>query len=254
MPPRRRPALAAEAERRLRERLTRIGGDAKVIRKRRAWTQAELSNRAGLGRMVIGRLERGVGPLELETLERVGLALGVPVVAGLGRDPQLEVADAAHLAMQELVLRHARAFGFSGQFELPTRPAEPWRSIDVAIGSDARHHMICVECWNSIGDIGAAARASARKAAELEQMAIARWGEDSKVGLVWVVRSTRRNRGLVARYPEVFGARFPGSSRGWVAALTTGSEPPAETGLVWCDLSATRLFAWRRGIPTGSGS
>ena len=44
--------------------------------------------------------------------------------------------------------------------------------------------------------------------------------------------------------PEVFASRFPGSSR--VEALTRGDPPPAEPGLVWCDVSATRLFAWRR--------
>ncbi len=63
---------------------------------------------------------------------------------------------------------------------------------------------------------------------------------------VWVVRAAARNRALVARYPEVFAARFPGSSARWVAALTHGTEPPPEPGLVWCDVGATRLFAWRR--------
>jgi transcriptional regulator with XRE-family HTH domain len=250
MPPRRRPALAADAERRLLERLTRIGGDAKAMRSRRGWTQGELARRSGLGRMVVSRLERGIGPLDLETLDRVGLAFGVPVTAGLGRDPQIEVADAGHLAMQELVLRHGRACGFTVGFELPTKPAEPWRSIDVVLASEPQARMICVECWNTIGDIGAATRASRRKAAELEEMAIARWGEGARAGLVWVVRSTTRNRALLARYPEVFATRFPASSHAWVAALTTGGEPPPTDGLVWCDLDATRLFAWRPGIPS----
>jgi transcriptional regulator with XRE-family HTH domain len=242
----RRPALAAEAERRLRERLTHIGGDAKAMRTRRSWTQGELADLSGLGRMVVSRLERGVGPLDLETLERVGVALEVPVNAGFGRDPRVDVADAGHLAMQELVLRLGRARGFTGGFELPTRPAEPWRSIDVVLASKAKARMICVECWNTIGDIGAAARASTRKAAELEQMAVGRWGVEAKVGLLWVIRSTARNRALVARYPEVFSARFPSSSRDWIAALTEGRDPPEVPGLVWCDVDATRVFEWRR--------
>jgi hypothetical protein len=45
----------------------------------------------------------------------------------------------------------------------------------------------------------------------------------------------------------VFASRFPGSSRRWVDALTTGTPPPRETGLVWCDVGATRLSEWRRG-------
>jgi hypothetical protein len=85
-----------------------------------------------------------------------------------------------------------------------------------------------------------------RKLAELEDMAVARWGEDARVGLVWIVRATRRNRALIAKYPEIFASRFPGSSIGWVRALTLGTEPPTEPGLVWCDVAATRLFEWRR--------
>jgi hypothetical protein len=50
----------------------------------------------------------------------------------------------------------------------------------------------------------------------------------------------------VDRYPHVFGAAFPGSSLRWVRALVAGDPPPADPGLVWCDVSATRLFAWRR--------
>ena len=242
----RRVALAAEAERRIHAAIARLGGDVLAMRKRRSWTQQQLADRAGIGRSVVGRIERGEGPIDIETLERIGLAFGAPLRLEFGRDPRTDVADAAHLAIQELVLRHGRATGYIGSFELPTRPAEPWRSIDVVIASEARHRMICVECWNTIGDIGAAARASARKAAELEQLAVGRWGEDAKGGLVWVVRSTRRNRSLVERYPEVFASKFPGSSRLWVEALTEGKAIPAEPGLVWSNLDATRLFAWRR--------
>jgi hypothetical protein len=105
------------------------------------------------------------------------------------------------------------------------------------------------ECWNTIGDLGAAARSSDRKRAEAEAYAAAIWGEEpATVGLCWIIRATKRNRELVARYPEIFGARFPGSSWRWVAALTEG--PPTEPGLVWCDIAATRLFPWRR--PNGS--
>jgi len=218
------------------------------MRTRRGWTQADLAFRSGLGRMVINRLERGLGRVDVDGLERIGIALQVPLNLGFARDPKLDVADAGHLAMQELVLRLGRRLGYDGEFELPTRPAEPWRSIDVVLASEARHLVICVECWNTIGDIGAAARVSARKLAEAEAMAVGRWGEDARAALVWVVRATARNRALVARYPEVFGSRFPGSSGRWVAALTEGSEPPIQTGLVWCDLDATRLFGWRRAL------
>ena len=163
------------------------------------------------------------------------------------RDPREEPADAGHLIVQELILRLARETGRQRMFELATKPAEPWRSADVGIRDDANRTLILAECWNVIGDVGAAARSTTRKLAEAEQLAVAIGGDTQyRVAGVWVVRQTRRNRELVARYPEVFAARFPGSSAGWVRALTNGASPPEEPGLVWADITGTRLFPWRR--------
>lgn len=185
---------------------------------------------------------------DLDALQRIAIALDRPLIVSFGgRDPSEPTTDAGHLAIQELVLRVGRAAGYAGSFELPTRPAEPWRSVDVGLENVARRRLILNECWNTIGDVGAAARSSSRKLAELQDLATARWGTLAEVGLVWVVRATARNRALVARYPEVFASRFPGSSRRWLDALTTGAAPPGQPGLVWCDVGATRLYEWRRG-------
>jgi transcriptional regulator with XRE-family HTH domain len=246
----RRPAIVVEAERRQLERRARLGTEIQGMRRRRRWAQAELGRRIGAGRMVIGRLERGQGHLDLEILERIGIAFGVPLAVGFDRDVQQDVADAGHLGMQELVLRVTRGHGWTRQFEMPTRPSDPWRSSDVGLGDEQRRTAIDAECWNTFGDLGAATRSSRRKVAELEQLALARWGEGAQARLVWIVRETARNRALVNRYPEVFASTFTGSSRAWVAALTTGSEPPDEPGLVWCDLATGRLHAWNRPRPS----
>ena len=249
---RRRTNLWAEAERRNREVLGRLGAELRSARATRRLTQSALGARAGLSRMSISRAERGLGGgLTLDAWQRIAIALGITLRVNLQRDPLAETADAGHLAMQELVLRLGRGGGYKGLVELATKPAEPWRSIDVALLDDARRRLTVVECWNTIGDIGGAARTSTRKLAEAEDLATARWGEQSHAtGLVWVVRATARNRALVARYPDVFAARFPGSSARWVRALTAGETPPEEPGLVWASVDAARLFAWRRR-PTG---
>lgn len=103
------------------------------------------------------------------------------------------------------------------------------------------------ECWNTFGDLGAAARSSNAKVRDEEQhaVAIAGDGERFTVHLVWVVRDTSANRELVARYPSAFATRLPGSSAAWLKALTTRSQPPTQPGLVWCDVNSTRLFARR---------
>ncbi len=247
MPTRIRTRLALEAERANREQAVRLGAQGRSARIRRRLTQQQLGDLVGLSQSTVSRAERGLGGgLTLDAWQRLAIAVGIRLHVTMPRDPLEETADAGHLAIQEFVLRLGRAAGFTGTFELPTRPAEPWRSIDVGLVPATGRCLVVVECWNTIGDIGASARASSRKRAEAEAAAAARWGPAARASLVWVVRASARNRRLVQRYPEVFATRFPGSSRRWVAWLTAGGEPPTEDGLVWADVAATRLFEWRR--------
>jgi transcriptional regulator with XRE-family HTH domain len=254
--------LAAEARRRNLDQLANLGGQLRGARERRRWTQLQLAERAGISRSALSDVENGRGGGNtLDTWQRLALASGRPLVVRLKRDPLEDVADAGHLAMQELVLRLGRVAGFISSFELATRPAEPWRSTDVGLRDDRRRMLVLCECWNAFGDVGAAARSTTRKLHEAESLAVAIWGEaPHQVASVWIVRDTIRNRELTRRYPEVFRSRFPGSSAAWVRALTVARravtvvqdmeadmpDVPFEPGLVWCDVHATRLFAWRQ--------
>jgi transcriptional regulator with XRE-family HTH domain len=246
----RRPSLASEAAQRNRSQLAVAGAELRDSRRRRHWTQRQLGQRAGVSQTTISRMERGLGgPLTVDTWQRVFNALGRRLILEGGRDPIEEPQDAAHLALQELVLRLGRGAGYAGSFELSLRSTDRSRSTDVGLRDDRRRLLVLIECWNVFGDIGAAARATTTKVREAEAFAIAVGGDrPHRVASCWVVRATRRNRGIVDRYPEVFATRFPGSSTGWVHALTEGTEPPEQAGLVWADVAATRLFAWRGGV------
>ena len=249
--------LAAEAHRRNLEQFARLGSEVRAARLRRRQTQQEVANAAGVSRSAESAVERGLGGGHtLDTWQRIALAVGRPLIVSLERDGLQHTADAGHLAIQELTLRLGRRAGYAGSFELATRPAEPWRSTDVGLRDDRRRVLALLECWNTFGDLGSSARSSERKRAEAAMLAVAVGGERPyRVATCWVVRATKRNRVLLARYPEVFRALFPGSSLKWVRALSpadarpgTGPppEPPSELGLVWCDVAATRLFPWRQ--------
>ena len=121
----RRGSAVMEAVRRWQERRAKVGRDVRSMRLTRRWTQEELGERAGIGRMMVARIEAGTAALDAEVLERIGAAFGVPVLLGFGRDPLDDVPDAGHLAMQELALRLGRRAGFEKQFELPTKPQNP---------------------------------------------------------------------------------------------------------------------------------
>ena len=124
MPKRKRTDMAVEAERRNQAQLARLGGDLRDARRRRRRTQGQVAAAAGIARSTVSAIERGhAGSHTLDTLQRVALASGRPLLVGLQRDPFEETADAGHLAMQELVLRLGRRAGFTRSFELAV-PAE----------------------------------------------------------------------------------------------------------------------------------
>jgi len=249
MPKIKRAELAAEAHRKNMEQLARLGAEVRASRVSRGLTQQQLADHAGISRSAESRIELGHGGGHtLDTWQRLAMALDRPLSLSLARDTIQAPADAGHLGIQELVLRLGRARGLAGSFELRTRPAEPWRSTDVALRDDRRRLLLLFECWNTFGDVGAAARSTNRKVAEAEEYGVAIGGEEPyRVASCWVVRATNRNRALLARYPEVFAARFPGSSIGWARFLSgVAAEPPRLPGLVWCDIAATRIFAWRQ--------
>jgi transcriptional regulator with XRE-family HTH domain len=230
-----------------------IGEAVVAARRRRGWTQSKLARDAGLSQAAISRLERGIGPLNLETLARVARELGLPLRVELGRDALDRPADAGHLAIQELLVRLARATPGAALVELPLGPADRSLSVDVCLLRRALGELVVQEAWNRIGDVGSGLRSFDRKLSLAREAAGAFPQPPRVVTGVWVVRATRANRELLAAYPALFAARFPGSSRAWVRALVTGAPAPREPGIVLCDVRATRLFEWRPAhVPGGA--
>ena len=197
-----------------------LGRDTRVTRLRRRLTQEGLGERVDLSQAEISRLEHGNGAgASIETWVAIGMALGRPVAIGFGRDVvDPELRDAGHLAAQELVLRVARAGGWSTQIEAPSDPARPLHATDVLL-SRGDGTTVLVEIWNRLDDLGAAVRSTDRK------LAGARRTSPSPRSL-WILVDTAANREIVRRYPALLRSRFPGSSPAWVRALAAGGPLP----------------------------
>jgi transcriptional regulator with XRE-family HTH domain len=270
-----RTAAVLEGRRRAGLAAARLGNAIAEARSRRDLSRRQLAEKVGLSEWRIGQIERGGGSgVPAETWFGISVALDLPLRLEFGRDALQEPTDAGHLRLQELMLRLARNLGIARFFELSTRPTHPALSVDVGWRDDRRRVLILNECWNTFGSINAAVRSTHRKLAEAEQLAAATAGGGDtadptyppyRVAACWIVRDTRANRALLARYPEVFEAAFPASSAAWVRALTEPAAPvpsasartasvpgavptatvPIELGLVWADLHGTRLFARR---------
>jgi transcriptional regulator with XRE-family HTH domain len=246
----RRTAARIEGAQAARKALERAGADIKASRRRRRLTQRALGRQIGVSQAQIAAIEAGQATgAPLETWFALGVALNRPFRVELMRDQLALPVDGGHLDIQELVLRVCREAGYTGHFELATRPSDPSRSADAMLLDRRGRRLVIAECWNTFGDLGAAARSSERKLAEARQLAIVLAGDGLplQVGLVWVVRDTRANRGLIERYPHIFASRLPGSSRAWTRALMTDAALPTDPGLVWSDLRATRICARRPG-------
>jgi transcriptional regulator with XRE-family HTH domain len=67
--------------------LRQLAGHVRTWRKLRGLTQSQLADRAGVGRMTIGRLERGGGAVSVDTLLRSLHALGVIELLDRALDP-----------------------------------------------------------------------------------------------------------------------------------------------------------------------
>lgn len=243
--PHRRTQAALEAQR----LAAVLGQEARLTRRRRRRTQAQLAAAVGISRSRYAELEQGAGTTApLDAWVRVGLALGRPLAVAFSRDLDAGPSNAGHLAAQELVLRLTAGPGTrTGSFELATRPVDPGRSADVCLRDDARRTLIVVEIWNRLGDLGAAARSTARKRADLDEMAILAGGDAGpyRAAIGWLLTDTAANHRLVASYPAVFRAAFSGSSSEWVRCLLEGREPPAHTAVAWVDTANGRLVPMR---------
>jgi len=249
----RRSHLAIEASVEASRLAAVLGRELRAGRRRRHLTQAACGARVGLGQPRISEIELGRGQTaSLGTWVMLGLAVGRPLAVSLTRALGEEEypADAGHLEIQEFLLTLPPFRAAVRRVELPTRPIDPSRSIDVAVIDDRRRVILVIEAWNRFGDLGAAIRATNRKVAEAQGLVAVREGETGtsyRVAACWVVRATAANRALVRRYPAVLRAALPASSRRWASALTAGAEPPLEPGLVWFDAGRGSVIPMRLG-------
>jgi transcriptional regulator with XRE-family HTH domain len=243
----RRTTLHVEGELEAQNLGRTLGREVRDTRRRRRMIQTELGRRVGLSRSRISEVERGGGTtLTLEMWVRIGMALGRPVGISLARDLLPVPIDAGHLDGQELVLRLVRATGRTGAFELPTRPGPRSPSADIAVRDDRARMLLLIEIWNRFDDVGRGARSTDGKVQQTEDLAIAiGYGRPYRVASCWLLVDSAANRALVARYSAVLRTRFPGSSRAWATALSSGGPIPARPGICWLDLRTRRIVPMR---------
>lgn len=241
-------AVGAELRGRLRagDLSRRLGVSLRESRLRQGRLQREVAAEAGISQNWVSMIERGQGAgASLETWAAVTAAVDEQLVVYLERAPGATLPrDHAHLQGQEFVIRTSRPGGWRPMPEAAIDPlAYRSRSVDVLLERRAHREIAIVEIWDWFDDIGAALRSLDGK---VEAVRAQNTAAGYRASGLWVVRATRRNRALVAELHALFAAKFPAPSRAWLRTLDDADAPmPAESGFVWADVHATRLFAAR---------
>ena len=139
-----------------------LGAEVRAARERRRWTTRQLSDRAGVSRALVYRVERGE-PSTFETYARLGAALGLRLDASL-EDPRSHARlgradDPVHAAIVEML-----AARYSGQGRVVAAD-EPFQHFQFAgradvtavdpAGPDLLHHEVKTALPN-VGELAGA--------------------------------------------------------------------------------------------------
>ena len=155
-----------------------------------------------------------------------------------------EPADAGHLRIQEHILRLATATGRPGH----ASSCRPDRDDSAPLGRSSasgrprhatQHPRRVLE---HVSATSAPPSARTTPQARRGRRDLARRPHRRPSGSS---PATAANRALLARYPHIIEAAFPGSSRAWIHALSR-ERAADEPGLVWFDPATARLREHRR--------
>lgn len=237
--------------------MRRLGRALKDGRSQLRWTQAQAASLAGISRSEWSELERGKTVATVPMINRAAFALGGSLEAFVRRTTATDrPRDAVHLMAQELIIRTALSGGWRAlPEELIDREARTSRAADVLLTrrcrSDGVDEYAIVDVRDWLDDVGAIVRDFARRTDAVDRYAVARMRNDAhlpRTGGCIVIRATRRNRAIIGEHRNFFRARFPGSGRAWLEALTrTDATLPVKPALVWITVNAERLFPARLG-------
>src|SRR6478609_5001257 len=220
----------------------RLGTGLKDARVAAGLLQREVAARAGVSQPEIARLEHGHGSgTGIDTWAACGAAIGLQLAAFFEAVPGADLPrDIEHLRRQNLVIATAAAGGWRAEPEaaLPGEGLRP-HSIDVLLTRAARKEAAVVEVWDLVLDGGHVMRSLEAKVLATRD----RLGPGWSVQGLLVVRGTHRNRQLIGGLGALFGARYPASSLGWLAALRDANVAlPHAAGLAWTDVRGERLI------------
>ena len=190
----------------------RFGLAVRALRRRRGWTQEELSARCGLSRSAVSRIERGQGDtLSVRVLTRVAGALGARIVLRVLRQGEEldRLLDADHARLVEWVIAVLTAAGWIASPEVTFHITGERGSIDVLAWHPATGHLLVVEVKSVMPDVQATLAGVDRKARLAPQIARMRGWQVRSVSRILVLPNDRTARRRLDQFGATFERAFP---------------------------------------------
>lgn len=185
----------------------RLGLGFRALRRRRGWTQEQLSKRAGVSRSVVWRIERGhADRVVLHTLVRVALALDARI-------------DVRHARLVDRVLGILRSSDWDVATEVSFNVRGERGSVDIRAFHRATGSLLVIEIKSVVPDLQAMLSGLDRKGRLAPEIARDRGWQVRTVTRLLILPDDRTARRRVDTYATTFSTALPARTaevRRWI--------------------------------------
>jgi len=194
---------------------TRLGGDIRLLRVRRGWSQSRLAKEVGRSRWVIGEIEAGRGGrLRMDVLATIAIALGGRLSVrlqyqGEGLD---RLRDRDHARIVEWIVAELIALGWEVATEVSFNVYGERGVIDILAFHAGSGSLLVIEVKTVVPDVGGMLGTLDRKTRHAAEIAKARGWEARTVSKLLVMRDTTTTRRRVAEHMATFATDAQGQA------------------------------------------
>jgi transcriptional regulator with XRE-family HTH domain len=191
---------------------TRVGGDLRLLRHRRGWSQGRLSREAGVGRSTISAVETGrAEQVALDTLLRIATALGARLSVRIYWQGEAldRLRDRRHAALVEGALHWLAADGWLTRTEVTFSEYGERGSIDILAFHPATGALLVVEVKSVVPDLQAMLSSLDRKWRLSRTVSRTVGWHAASVSRLLVLPDDRTARRRVSRHAATFDTALP---------------------------------------------
>jgi transcriptional regulator with XRE-family HTH domain len=204
----------------------------RALRRRRGWTQRQLSARLGIGQQWMSRLERGdLRACSVPLLENWASSLGAYLVLDVRISGERPITDARHAAIQNWVAQLLRDAGWIVEVEVSFNDFGDRGRIDVLAFHPGHGILLIIEVKTRIDDVQDLLGRIDIKARVARKLAIERgWLVRGGVVPALLVREDRTSRRRITEHAALFGRHSlrARTARAWMTRPTV----PAPSGIL----------------------